>query len=340
MAAKRKKVPASRSRKAKRKTTPSRIGSFIDSVRRQHGAAFARGTMFLVLTAAAVMVVTIGLRAMQRKVLDDQQAAVQREFCVELVGAPDWMPQELHRDIVKNITPGDRNFGSKAFCGEVFKLAKNNPWIADVLNVRKIQTARIDKQNVVIVRAKFRKPFARAPFEGGMVYFDEHGFVLPSRFVPRWETRNGAQHATYLSRYQAPQSAARIHYITVKGVGLVPPIPGEKWNATELAAGIEMIKLVKAKPYAHQITVADVQNYGNRISDTAPQLVYYAQVGRDRQTTIRLGRFPRPEGGDWVVPPETKMQRLDEYVSRNRGRLAGKNEYIDLRFDELIVSVN
>ena len=315
---------------------------FFDSVRKQHGRAFARTAMFLVLGAAGIMAVMVGLKAMQQKVCNGQESSIQRDFRIELIDAPDWMPEELHRNIVKNITPDKAVFGSKDFCRDIFTLAETNPWISEVQSVRRIQTERIDKQNVVIVRGKFREPFARAPFEGGMVYIDKEGYVLPSRFVPIWEAQvgNPPRRITYTTRYHAPEKASPIHYITIKGVGIVPPVAGEKWDADDLRAGIEMIKLVKTKKYAYQITVADVHNYTRRISDTAPELVYYAQVGRDKPTAIRFGRFPHPDGGDWIVPLKRKMQYLDEYVTSNNGQLAGKNEYLDLRFDELIISVN
>ncbi len=279
---------------------------------------------------------------MQQKVLGNQESAVQRDFHVELINTPDWMPKELHRSIIKNITPKEAFFGSKSFCSDIFALAKNNPWISEVHSVRRIQTERIDKQNMVIVRAKFRKPFARVPFEGSMVYFDEKGYVLPSQFVPIWEgqSHNPTRKTAYINRYHAPGKASLIHYITIKGVGIVPPVAGQKWDTDDLQTGIKMIKLIKTKKYAYQITVADVSNHAKRVSDTAPELVYYAQIGRDKRTTIRFGSFPHPDGGDWVVPLKRKLQYLDEYVRRNNGRLAGKNEYIDLRYDDLIISIN
>lgn len=343
MAGKRKTAGRPRDKRARKKTAPSRIGIFFEFVRQRHGETFTRAAMFLVLGAAGVMVVAVGLKAMQQKVLDSQGSAVSRNFCVELADAPDWMPAELYRNIIKNITPDRAVFGSESFCRNIFSLAKSSPWISEVRSVRRIQTERIDKQNVVIVRAKFRQPFARVLFDGEMVYIDRSGHVLPSRFVPIWQAVANAarsQKTTHISRYRAPQAAVRIHYITIRGVGIVPPVEGQKWEADDLRAGIDMIELVKTKKYAYQITVADVGNHAKRISDTAPELVYYAQVGKDKSTAIRFGRFPHTQGGDWVVPLERKMQYLDEYVSSNNGRLAGKNEYLDLRFDELIVSVN
>jgi len=253
---KRKAASRGRRAKTKKKSTPSRIGMFFESVRQQHGGAFARVTMFLVLGAAGIMVIAVGLKAMQQKVLDDQASVIPRDFRIELADAPDWMPRELKRNIIKNITPGSDVFGSKSFCGNIFSLAKINPWVSEVKDVKSVQADSVDKQNAVIVRAKFRKPFARVPFEGGMVYIDTDGYVLPSQFVPIWEaqTRAGAENyarkTTYISRYHAPETASLIHYITIKGVGIVPPVAGQKWDAGDLRAGIEMIKLIKTNiPY-------------------------------------------------------------------------------------------
>ena len=49
---------------------------------------------------------------------------------------------------------------------------------------------------------------------------------------------------------------------------------------------------------------------------------------------------PIPGGGDYVVSPERKLSYIDQYVARNGGRLAGINTYLDLRYDQLHVSIN
>ena len=66
-----KRKTAARSRKTKKKTTPSRIRMFFESVRQQHGGAFAKVTMFLVLVTMPVLI---------RQVLEDITPA--RESCL------------------------------------------------------------------------------------------------------------------------------------------------------------------------------------------------------------------------------------------------------------------
>ncbi len=100
-----------------------------------------------------------------------------------------------------------------------------------------------------------------------------------------------------------------------------------------------MLRLVHNKPYANQITAIDVRNFAGRISRAEPHLRMYAQVGQGGSTDIRFGRFPLP-GGDYVISPERKLSYLDEYAEDHGGQLAGLNRYIDLRYDELHVSIN
>ena len=98
------------------------------------------------------------------------------------------------------------------------------------------------------------------------------------------------------------------------------------------------VKLLLGRHYARQITVVDVTNHGGRVTSGAPEIKIFAQVGRDRPTEIRFGRFPTE--GDWVVTPAEKLANLDAYVKTNNGQLAGVNEYLDLRYDEMHVSIN
>jgi hypothetical protein len=65
----------------------------------------------------------------------------------------------------------------------------------------------------------------------------------------------------------------------------------------------------------------------------------YAEVKGGQPTDIRFGRFPLP-GGDHVVSPERKLSYLDAYATDHKGLLAGINRYLDLRYDELHVSMN
>jgi hypothetical protein len=64
-----------------------------------------------------------------------------------------------------------------------------------------------------------------------------------------------------------------------------------------------------------------------------------AQNSDGQSTDIKFGRFPIIEGGDPDIPTQRKISYLDAYYA-DHGRLAGLNRYLDLRYDQLHVSVN
>jgi TusA-related sulfurtransferase len=132
----------------------------------------------------------------------------------------------------------------------------------------------------------------------------------------------------------------RLHYLDVQGVVCPPPEIGRRWEAPDLDEGLRLVELVMDRDFANQITAVDVRNYNGRISSVEPHLRMYAQIGRGPATDIRWGRFPTPDGTDYVVSPQRKMQYLEGYAADHGGRLAGFNRYLDLRFGELHVSIN
>ena len=108
----------------------------------------------------------------------------------------------------------------------------------------------------------------------------------------------------------------------------------------DLLAGLRLVQLVGTRPYYAQISLVDVRNHACRITKNEPELRMYAQVGQGKATDIRFGRFPAPGGGDYIISPQRKMSYLDDYVADHQGWLAGRHSYLDLRFDELHVSLN
>ena len=134
------------------------------------------------------------------------------------------------------------------------------------------------------------------------------------------------------------RSVRPVHYFRIDGASESTMRIGDTWPGEDVAAGLRLISLLARRPYANQVSVVDVRNYEGRISSEEPHLRLYAQSEQSKATDIRFGRFPRP-GGDFVISPERKMSYLDEYVKRHDGRLAGLNAYLDLRFDQLHVSV-
>lgn len=264
-------------------------------------------------------------------------------FTVRLENIPAWVPPTLARLVTRElIPPRGMDFEDPALCRRIYDQAHRAAWLVDVASVRRVRTGpdtgRVD------VTATFRRPVARVRYQQQSWFVDTRGVILPPREVPRWAARThpGGPIRYYISDdAAAPRSrVVPIHYILIDGVRTPPPSVGQPWDAPDLQAGIRLVNLVNQKDWANQITVVDVRNFDRRVTASEPELRMYAQTGQGHATDIRFGRFPHPGGGDWVISPARKLEYLDQYASDHGGRLAGINSYIDVRYDELRVSIH
>ncbi len=292
------------------------------------------------ITAVLATVGALGFREMEHRVLSGRITAVPCELRVALTDLPSWMPLTLGRQIGATLLPSGAKYYDKQLTATVMRRAQANPWVREVHRVEK----RLDSDRslaVVEVGAAFRVAVAKVHTGKGYAYIDAEGVRLPAAQVPQWALAEAAKVTFYLDRDDAPpgRKLSRVHYVMINGVQAPVPAVGDAWGGADLATGLRVLGLVHNKPYANQITAIDVRNFAGRISRAEPHLRMYAQVGRGGSTDIRFGRFPLP-GGDYVISPERKLSYLDEYAEDHGGQLAGLNRYIDLRYDELHVSIN
>jgi hypothetical protein len=290
-----------------------------------------------------------GLRLLRRHVLQTRYRGSQGRAAVQLTRTPRWMPEALAWHIVEELTPRGASLADADLAQTVYERAAANPWVQRVGRVR-VRPNTDAPGGVVRCELTFRRPAARVRVGSRHVYVDAEGVRLPISHVPLWvvtlqdERGQTVRQVSYLARGQVPDSwrsaARRIHYVTIDGVSSPPPPPGWKWNADDLAAGLRLVALVRPRAYYAQISLIDVRNHAGRITRDEPALRMYAQIGRGRPTDIRFGRFPAPGGGDYIIGPQRKLSYLDEYAAEHGGRLAGEHAYLDLRYDELHVSIN
>ena len=312
------------------------------------GRAWGRPAVYLVIIVLIAGAVGLALHAMEGRVLTGRAGLGPVKTRITLAHQPAWMPDALADRIAASCLPAGANYYDKELAGKVHHLAAVNPWIHEVIRVEKCPEGRADAA-VVQLDATFRVPVGRVPAEAGFAYVDAEGVRLPAEQVPKWAVLQPAAQGKpavtryYLIRNDVPTDCSRdvrrIHYIVIEGARSPAPSVGGHWQGDDLAAGLRLIRLVSSRPYANQITVVDVRNYAGRVSSSEPHLRMYAQLHRSQPTDIRFGRFPMP-GGDYVVSPERKMSYLDEYVADHNGRLAGLCRYIDLRYDQLHISIN
>ena len=273
----------------------------------------------LALAVAAAVVVLGGLFFMRRGVLNANPYS-QTFARLQLVNLPDWLPQDIAQGVLGEIAAAEGIAGQSVYAPDlvrtIYDRTLSNPWISKVHSVHKFPDGRVE------VSAEFRRPFALVRCENAddqdLTVVDHEGVVLPvpPRHMP------GA--------------------VLIGDVRSTPPEPGRKWDAEDLAAGLHLLRLLEDRPYCEEVTMIDVRNFDGRYipGPEQPHLRIKAQTGRGRPTDIRWGRFPAPDGLDYCVSPERKLEYLDWYYQTNGGRLAGLNSWIELRYDKLYVSPN
>lgn len=293
-----------------------------------------------VLLGGLAVGLAAGFDAMERYVAGVRACQAAVRYHVELQDTPKWMPATLGRLILSQVTPEGLAFDDSRLCAAVGQRAEACPWVASVRAVRRERLGA--GRGVVRLEAEYRRPVARVRYDGRRRYVDGEGVVLPYGQVPKWAARVDGQvrYFVFPDAVPAGRTPLPIHYILIDGVATRPPAEGRRWDAEDLQAGLRLVKLLHTRKYVNQVTVVDVRNFRERVSPTEPELRMYAQQGQGRPTDIRFGRFPHPAGGDWVVSPDRKLRYLDEYVADHAGNLAGNHSYIDVRFDELRVSMN
>ncbi|MBN1554407.1 MAG: hypothetical protein JXA11_06655 [Phycisphaerae bacterium] len=304
------------------------------------GQVTAKVICWFVFLAAILVGGAAGLTAVNRYAHQTLRAEGPVKYTVKLDAVPEWMPATLGRMILADVTPREVDFDDPALGRVIYEQAIRNPWIAQVEEVRRERLSATEA--VIRVRAQYRQPIARVSREGRMYYVDGRGVILPYSQTPKFAVKDGDDVKYFVHRDAVPSHLMpiRIHYIAVEGVEAPPPAVGQAWEGEDLAQGLRLVRLLGTRPWANQISVVDARNHARRISESEPELCIYAQQGRGKPTEIRFGRFPHPDGGDWVISPARKMRYLDDYVQDQNGRLAGIHSYIDVRFDELRVSLN
>ncbi len=334
------KTKRSSSRSNSRPARQVGLRSWLGSLQIPHRLETAGVKTRLLLIMTCLAVGAAALWAMEWSVLDRQNSAGKITYRLELVDTPGWMSRSLGRELHEDIVPST-DFTDDSLCQQVHQRAMANPWVEKVKEVRRIYNSE-QKNGLVQMRAVYRQPLAKVQYDNKIYFVDRQNVVLPGDSVPRWAAKIGEFYRYYTCEEAVPLSARplRIHYIVIQGVETAPPAVGQAWEAADLKHGLRLVTLVSKHHWANQVTVADVRNHSKRISESEPELRLYAQQGQSRPTDILFGRFPNTAGGDWVIPPDRKMKYINDYVSEHDGKLAGVNAYIDVRYDELRISVN
>ncbi len=295
-------------RKTKRKRGPSlltRLGGLIGAVSWWGVCKVVLNVAVLAGLAAAAVV---GLPRLEMYVSGLPE--YQHELEIRLVDPPAWLAANQHivRDIVQRsgvhvddtrLTPG---------------LARR---VADELTtvgwVRRVHEVSVGNDDVVRICCDYREPIAWVSHGSFYYLVDAEGTRLPGRYSHGEVTRDSG-------------------LLLVAGVASEPSDEGQAWEGDDLSAAIEMVVLLRDKPYYEQLTGVLVGNYGGRKDPRRAHI----ELATDRGSRIRWGRAPGEEIDEPTV--EQKLAHL-QGIWRDHDRIDMGKRWVDIQVwpDQVLV---
>lgn len=251
-------------------------------------------------TVAVLCALTLGWRHAERYLADytaRQQPLPAGTEQVELLDAPYWLlssptlPRDLRVLVARQLAADplrsdDLNAAARAL--------SENPWIESVEQIRRMPDGR------VTVRARYREPIACVESEDGLRLVDEQAVRLPGLFSMSEVVKSGMP--------------------IITGVKSHPAAEGKTWPGDDLAAGLSLVKMLRAQPYLSQVTAFDVseRDARNRVRLTL----------RTRQGMVRWGLPPGQEG---TIEPtaQVKMAWLNR-IHRDKGQIDAGGQVVDV----------
>ena len=236
---------------------------------------------------------------------------------VVLKNRPAWMTDFLAKQIAAGVRPnGAHSAFDHQMLVDVTAQLRTNPWIRKVNQVRRVYGNK--PGDTLEIDCEYRAPVALVQAGGAYWLVDRQGVKLPEQFGP----------SDVPKIVIGPDRRTNIRI--VEGVRRPAPKAGHKWGGDDLAAGLDMVELLYAKPFAEEIYKVNVSNVGGRKDPKEAHVVLVTKYN----TAVRWGR--PPEAADDFI--EVKVARKLEYlrgVYEEFGRVDAKQPWIDIRYDKI-----
>ena len=245
---------------------------------------------------------------------------------VVLMNRPAWMSDLLYEEIVRAAKPaGAHSSFDHQMLVDIDRILRASPWIREVRQIRR--TYENAPGDTIEIDCDYRAPVAMVQAGQSFWLVDGEGVKLPSQF-------NSSQ----LDRV-VRGADKKINIRIITGVAHPPVSPGKKWPGDDLAAGLDMVKLLYGLPQAEEIVTVDVNNFNGREKAKEAQIrlgtTHEVLVdGTLQQTFIKWGR-PVNGGIDFFVeiPTQQKLEVLKEIIAET-GRVDANQPWVDIRFDK------
>ncbi len=236
---------------------------------------------------------------------------------VVLVNRPAWMSDFLAEQIIATVRPaGSYSAFDHQVLVDVTDMLRTNPWVKQVNKVRRAYYK--SPGDTIEIDCEYRAPIALVHWKDYFWLVDGEGVKLPEQFT----------------REQLPRIVMgpnrRLNIRVIEGVRNPPVESGQKWEGEDLAAGLDLVKLLHAQPYAEEIVKVDVSNLGGRLSMKEAQLVLVTR----HKTEIRWGRPIGSKDFFVEVSPQQKLSYMRQ-VYEQFHRVDGNRPWIDIRFDKI-----
>jgi hypothetical protein len=241
---------------------------------------------------------------------------------VVLSNRPAWMSDFLAGQITKAIRPqGGHSALDRRMLQDVVEMLGQDehiaPWIRKVNQVRLVFGRQ--PGDTLEVNCEYRVPIALVQSKDSYFLVDEQGVLLPEHYTDK-----------QVERIIFGQDGL-VNIRVVQGVRSErPERAGMPWAGADLAAGLDLVKLLHGLAYAQDVTRIDVSNFKGRQDPQAAQLVLITRYN----TQLRWGRPINAKDFFVEVSPVEKLRHMQDIFQRYK-RLDAGHPWIDLRFDNV-----
>lgn len=236
---------------------------------------------------------------------------------IVLLNRPTWMSDVAAEELTRALRP---TTGSSVFDDSVLRqrvaILMKSPWVKKVNAVRR--TYHHGPGDVIEIDCEYRAPLALVHWEDYYWLVDSDGYKLPEQ-------------------YTADQTPAlllgddrRVQLRILEGVAHAPVESGQKWPGEDLAAGLELARLLYGQRFADEVVKIDVSNFAGRNDPRESQLTLVTKYGSE----IRWGRPISAKDAFVEVPPARKLETMAEVLAKYHRVDAGQ-PWLDIRYDQI-----
>jgi hypothetical protein len=234
-----------------------------------------------------------------------------------LKNRPAWMSEALAEQILKSAQPkAAKSALDHELVAEVGQVLEHNAWVREVKQVKRVYGKAAG--DTVEVDCEFRAPIALVAFRNEYILADGDAVRLPEKFGP----------STLPRLLLGPDGKMNLRII--EGVAAMPPfVDGQKWVGDDLAAGLDMAKLLYGRPFTEEIQKINVANFKGRKNPRDAQIVLITRY----RSEVRWGEpIKLPFYAE--LPPIQKLERLG-LICQKYGRVDGGHSWVDIRLDKV-----